>query len=294
MATTPSTFQRYLPLSAQAAGWGWHVIDAGRQAVLPGGVYPVSDHPLTHQFAGDGRRVLDEYQIIHLAAGEGYFESASLPMRKVRAGETLLVFSGEWHRYHPDPGTGWTEYWVGFNGSEAGRVMGSFFGRQTAVRQSAFADEILRLMDQLLHWIRQPAPGVEQILASMIPMILAFLLSDVPVDSGCENDSHAIVYRAKIEMLKHLSERTDLEALARSLGVSYSRFRSVFKEQTGFAPREYENLIKLNRSRDLLRSGRYSVTRTAEVLGYSSIYYFSRAFRKAFGQSPQAWLQHAK
>ena len=85
-------------------------------------------------------------------------------------------------------------------------------------------------------------------------------------------------------------KRMSQEATARSLGVSYSKFRSLFKDQTGYSPREYENLIKLNRSRDLLQAGNHTVSATAEALGYASVYYFSRAFKRQFGVSPKKWL----
>ena len=107
-------------------------------------------------------------------------------------------------------------------------------------------------------------------------------------------DSMHLVMEAKSRMLSKLATRTDLQELAQTLGISYSKFRILFKTHTGYSPREYENLIKLNRSRDLLQSGDYSVSSTAEALGYSSVYYFSRAFKKQFGMSPRKWIYQSK
>lgn len=96
---------------------------------------------------------------------------------------------------------------------------------------------------------------------------------------------------AKSEMLNSMPEKVDFQALAHDLGVSYSTFRFTFKKQTGFSPREYENRIKLNRARDLLLRENKSITETAQALGFKNIYYFSRAFKQHFGQSPRAWKQ---
>ncbi|NDV63151.1 helix-turn-helix transcriptional regulator [Puniceicoccales bacterium CK1056] len=85
--------------------------------------------------------------------------------------------------------------------------------------------------------------------------------------------------------------RTDLQDLAASLGVSYSKFRALFKSQTGYSPREFEIRIKLNRASEMLQSGMNSVSDTSEELGYSSVYYFSRAFKQQFGKSPREWAR---
>jgi AraC-like DNA-binding protein len=95
-----------------------------------------------------------------------------------------------------------------------------------------------------------------------------------------------MVILAKSAILENLAARTDFEALAGELNLSYSRFRKTFKEETGYAPREFENQLKLNRARDLLRSGKYNVNGVADLLGYSSAYYFSRAYKKHHGGSP--------
>ncbi|MDR0750106.1 MAG: AraC family ligand binding domain-containing protein [Tannerellaceae bacterium] len=31
-------------------------------------------------------------------------------------GSSILLFSGEWHKYEPDVSVGWDEYWIGFQG----------------------------------------------------------------------------------------------------------------------------------------------------------------------------------
>jgi AraC-like DNA-binding protein len=169
----------------------------------------------------------------------------------------------------------------------------AFFSPDQAVCKVGQSDAIIQHFDQILHWLRQPVAAKEQILASHIPLILAFLKSGaLPQDNALSKDSE-IVLLAKATMLANLETQTNLEALAKELGVSYSRFRFAFKKQTGYSPREFENMIKLNRSRDLLLREGMSVTETATALGYSTVYYFSRAFKKQFGQSPKTWLDES-
>ncbi|HAV13863.1 MAG TPA: hypothetical protein DCX06_10300 [Opitutae bacterium] len=289
MSANSNSFSRYLPSDQQAKEWGWRLVDAGRQKVPKNSIYPDKGHPQNYLFDKSGRRTLDEYQIVYIAAGHGQFESASVAQTAVETGNALILYPGEWHRYSPDTDSGWTEYWLGFQGREATRIMSAFFSPAEAVINVSQTKAILQHFDQILHWLQQPVAAKEQILASHIPLALALLRSSTQSDSIDHNSDAELVLEAKAEMLSHLTDRTDLEALAQQLGVSYSRFRFAFKKQTGHSPREYENMIKLNRSRDLLSRDQLSVSETAQALGYSSVYYFSRAFKKQFGRAPRQW-----
>ena len=291
MPSNSDSFSRYLPSDQQAQRWGWRLVDAGRQNVPPHAPYPDKGHPQSYLFDNDGRRTLDEYQIVFITSGNGSFESASIPPTQVQPGTALLLFPGEWHRYRPDQESGWTEYWLGFGGRESTRIMQSFFSPQAPIVSVGQPDALIQHFHQILHWLSQPVAAKEQILASHVPLALALLRSSSLTDDVTHNSDAELVIRAKAEMLRHLTDRTDLEALAGELGISYSRFRFAFKKQTGYSPREYENMMKLNRSRDLLLREQKSVSETADALGYSSVYYFSRAFKKQFDQSPQQWLR---
>lgn len=63
--------------------------------------------------------MLQEYQVVYITAGKGRFQSGSDRSRVVVPGTVLLLYPGVPHRYCPDRGTGWDEFWVGFNGAYA-------------------------------------------------------------------------------------------------------------------------------------------------------------------------------
>lgn len=291
MTTDIESFSRYLPTDQQAKKWGWRLVHAGRQNVPPHSEYPSKGHPLSYLFDTSGRRTIDEYQIVYITTGSGSFESRTQPQTEVRTGDAILLFPGEWHRYHPNTETGWSEYWIGFRGREAERIMDAFFSAKNPILKAGHSDALIQHFDQILYWLQQPVAAKEQILASHVPLALALLKSSAQTQSSSQSKDSALVIQAKSAMLANLATHTDLEALAEELGVSYSRFRFAFKKQTGYSPREFENIIKLNRARDLLLRDGHSVTETANALGYSTVYYFSRAFKKQFKQSPQQWLR---
>lgn len=229
-----------------------------------------------------------------ITRGEGTFRSRSCPETQVESGDAILTFPGEWHHYHPSIKTGWDEIWVGFDGEQAGRLVEAFFDPGKPILSGGYRSELIQALDQLLAWMRRPVPGTEQITASYIPLILSLLRAgNLHAREKSRNDAE-LVLAAKARLVQDMRERTDLEGIARELGVSYTRLRTLFRQHTGYAPREFENLIKLNRAKDILASGEGNVSTTADTLGFASVHYFSRAFKKQFGMSPLDWLRQER
>lgn len=65
----------------------------------------------------------------------------------------------------------------------------------------------------------------------------------------------------------------------------------IFRESTGQSPMEYYINLKIKEAKKLIREKNYSVTEISDMLGYSSIHIFSRAFKKAVGMSPTAYAK---
>ena len=83
----------------------------------------------------------------------------------------------------------------------------------------------------------------------------------------------------------NLTEPIQLEDAAACCGLSLSRFKVKFKEETGATPREYINHVKIEQAKRLLEAGR-SVTDTALDLGFTTSNYFSVIFKKYTGKTP--------
>lgn len=68
---------------------------------------------------------------------------------------------------------------------------------------------------------------------------------------------------------------------------SPATFRRLFRAYTGMSPLQYVNHLKIRKATSMLRSGMYTVTETAAILGFSDVYYFSRYYKKITGHSPK-------
>lgn len=70
-----------------------------------------------------------------------------------------------------------------------------------------------------------------------------------------------------------------------------SQLCKLFSEHIGEGPIEHYHKLKTQEAKRLLLSREYSVTRVSDMLGYSSIHNFSRAFKASVGISPTEYVK---
>lgn len=87
----------------------------------------------------------------------------------------------------------------------------------------------------------------------------------------------------------HFLDLCSLDELAATFGYTYSHICKVFKKTYGMTPGDYFRTKKLETAAALLKQGE-SVGTVADRLGYSTLYNFSRAFKKYYGVSPARFL----
>lgn len=280
-----SSFARYLPVEPEARVWGLHVLDGGYAAVAAGAPYPEVGHPPEYHFSWEQGRTLSEYQVLLITEGAGEFESDSGGQHRIQPGCAFLLFPGEWHRYRPDPKTGWREYWVGFDGRYAHELMQRSFQVQSPVFRVAQQDVVTEIMRSIPELMQAGDAGYQQIMAARTLEVLARIRIPPPATDDAATLERKIQL-ARMDLLAHATDAYDLEALARRLGMSYSGFRSRFRERTGSSPRQFQLQIRINRARALLTQTDLPVAEIAEQMGFSSLYYFSRFFKQKTGVSP--------
>ncbi len=90
-------------------------------------------------------------------------------------------------------------------------------------------------------------------------------------------------------MSEHYSESLTNDDLARLAGVSTTYFRRLFSSYMGTSPINYLRKLRIEKAKEMLKSDYSSISDLARSLGYSSIYDFSRDFKKHVGVSPSRY-----
>lgn len=87
---------------------------------------------------------------------------------------------------------------------------------------------------------------------------------------------------------EHYGESTlSLTEVAEHIGMSSTWFSTLFKEKSGCNFKEYVDLIRLEKAKELLESSEMKIEDVAEAVGYNSSYSFARFFKKHMGVSPK-------
>ena len=210
----------YLTIGDKDEKWGVVVTTIGYQFIPPGTKYPLSAHPDNYSFMPRGGRILNEYQLVYITKGSGYFASQSCPEAPVKAGTVISLFPGEWHSYHPDDETGWDEYWVGFKGSYIDdRVANRFLVREQPLHNIGISSGIVSLYEEILQLASAEKAGCQQMMSSIVLHILGSIYYKE------RNNSYANTFilekvNAARELMKDVDNPRDVEAIARELGVS--------------------------------------------------------------------------
>ena len=84
-------------------------------------------------------------------------------------------------------------------------------------------------------------------------------------------------------------KRITNDELAAITGLSTVYFRKLFTDILGVSPIVYTHNLRIEKAKELLRSDYGSLSDIALSLGYSSLYDFSRAFKKHTGTSPSKY-----
>ncbi|MDF2879370.1 MAG: transcriptional regulator, AraC family [Clostridia bacterium] len=110
--------------------------------------------------------------------------------------------------------------------------------------------------------------------------------SKLPKAATANTAKHNKVHEVAHYIAENYSKANSLDDLSRRFYVSKCYLSRIFKEVTGFTLNEYINIHRIKQAQELLVNSNYNITEIAETLGYDSITYFERVFKKYAETSP--------
>jgi AraC-like DNA-binding protein len=139
---------------------------------------------------------------------------------------------------------------------------------------------------------RSDALGRDTVLHGLLDVLFTQLLRLIVEEQGDTGAGfgHAIrdPHIRQVVTLLHREYARDwtLDALARAVGLSRSVLAERFRVNMGDTPLAYLRTVRLQRAMRLLAEGAQTIEQVAVAVGYQDAFGFSKAFKKAVGESP--------
>ena len=125
----------------------------------------------------------------------------------------------------------------------------------------------------------------------------AFLISLIRDSEHLQSDSELEIQHNKLlsdickYISEHYTEKILLDNICFLFGTNKTTLCQTFKEEYGITILGYIDQLKIKDAKKLLLAQKLSITQISEKLGFSSIHYFCRHFKKHTGMSPSEYAQ---
>lgn len=87
------------------------------------------------------------------------------------------------------------------------------------------------------------------------------------------------------------SQPLTVDQLCQKFSISRSSLQQLFNKNLGITPKQYITEVKLKKAKILIKENKYTISEISEKLGFTSIHYFSRKFKKEFNISPSDYAK---
>lgn len=103
------------------------------------------------------------------------------------------------------------------------------------------------------------------------------------------------IFRRVTEYMEaRLTSRLTIDQICLDNLVSRSQLQKIFKQECKMGIIEYFTRLKTDAAKEMIRTQRMNFTQISDALGYSSIHYFSRQFKKTTGMTPSEYASSIK
>lgn len=164
----------------------------------------------------------------------------------------------------------------------------AFYGRL----DDPYQEELIRSQDST-------AFGAEQLIGNYLEELLIHLYrryfaSPLPVPAriynpprlGRPNETYNRIIRY---MEEHITEQLTIEKICQNTLVSRSKLQRLFQEIHHCGVIEFFTWMKIDTAKQLIRTNQLNFTQISDRLGYTSVHYFSRQFKKLTHMTPSEY-----
>ncbi|PWM75228.1 MAG: hypothetical protein DBX59_02025 [Bacillota bacterium] len=237
---------------------------------------------------------IDWFELTIVTEGEGVVVTNGTEV-SVKCGDIYLSFPADFHELRSDPASPMKFDFFAFNtenevyAEALKHIMESFFPADKRILrdeniQSIISNAISEFDHRREFTERLLSVAFEQV---CIYLVRAFKKSPPASRRGDVTQAETLCFQMMNYIDTHIYSLKKLEELSDIFGYNYSYVSNLFKSVTSGTLSEYYRNRRMETARLLLREGKLKITEISNLLNYSSIYAFSKAFKERYGVSPK-------
>ncbi len=237
---------------------------------------------------------LDWFELTIVTGGEGFVSTSDVEV-PVKAGDIYVSFPADIHSIRSSVTNPLKYDFISFytdnpeHKAELDRIHAEYIDPTVRVFSDDRIGNITALAMQEL--AGGELPYRDEILSAMLREIIIYLIRDLGQThrghSAVNADSHDILcYQIMNYIDTHIFRISRVSDIADAMNYNYSYISTLFKRTTGGTVSDYYRNARLKAARVLIEEGKMKISEISELLNYSSIYVFSRAFKRQYGYSP--------
>jgi len=249
------------------------------------GYYPKALHHYYQRPNGISQAVL-----LYCTDGQGWIELNGNHVL-VHPGEIFILPVDIPHSYGADMTNPWSIYWMHLAGTQCSAAAAAVMEREGEWFRAVtvgFSDERNALFTHIASTLLKGYSASNLLQANLaLPHYLSSFIA--PEHFGSQKPSlpnASPTEKAILYMQENLSTSLSLDNIARSVNLSVSFFSRKFKKDTGYAPIEYFNYLRIQKACQLLHFSTWRINEVASAIGIDDPFYFSRLFKQQMGLSP--------
>lgn len=236
---------------------------------------------------------LDWYELTVVTDGSGVVYTGDVGVNVAR-GDIYLSYPCDAHGICSDPHTPLSFDFFAFRprSSRLKSALNTAVEKRLDANQRVIQDQrISYLVSNAIAERMENTPESHELLSAFSKLITSYLLRDLDriyakMPPAHVDAAQALCFRLMNYIDTHLYTNENLSSLSKLTGYNYSHLSTLFKKHTKTSLFAYRQSKRLEAAKILLKENQRSVGQIADLLGYSSAYAFSKAYRQHFGVSP--------
>jgi AraC-like DNA-binding protein len=254
------------------------------------GYYPNARGHYTYRKKG-----LPENFLFYCVDGSGWYKIGD-KKSEVGPNQFFILPQNVEHAYGSSEDNPWSIYWIHYGG-ESLPQLNSLQTIQKHFKPAYIKNsgEILTMFSRMYKALELGYSTDNLIFANLcLPHFLSLFIYNSKQTTVSSTEKMDCVDSAILYMQEHINENITLQELSSHYNYSASRFSSLFKQKTGYAPIDYFIQMKMQKASQQLDFTTSSVKDIALSMGFDDPYYFSKRFRKIIGLSPKQYRTQKK